>query len=173
MRLTAFLSLITLASTSAIASPTDALHDFAALTGEWTCHGVFPATGKTIDSTLRFEFDLGGKALVKHHDDTSPPAMYHALEAWGYDAKNSHYNATILDNFGGARLFSSEGWKNDRLVWTSAPEVKPAQRFVYVQEATQGLRIDWEVLKGDSYVVGDTLHCTPQHANHQASSSTR
>lgn len=166
MRHIAILCVISLASATAFAAPDDAMHDFAALTGAWTCHGVFPASGKTIDSTLRFEFDLGGKALVKHHDDTSPPAMYHALEAWGYDAKSGRYNATILDNFGGARLFSSEGWKDDRLVWTSAPEVKPAQRFVYVREAPQGLRIDWEVAKGDSFVVGDTLHCTPHHANH-------
>jgi hypothetical protein len=165
MRRTAFLCITGLLSASAIASPDDALHDFADLVGVWSCHGVFPATGKTIDSSLRFEFDLGGKALVKHHDDTSPPAMYHALEAWGYDAKNGRYNATIFDNFGGARLFSSEGWKNDRLVWTSAPEVKPAQRFIYVREAPQGLRIDWEVAKGDSFVVGDTLHCTPHRTS--------
>jgi len=173
MRSLVLLPIIALASSHAVAAPDEAFHDFAALTGEWTCHGIFPASGKTIDSTLRFEFDLNGKALVKHHDDTSPPAMYHALEAWGYDAKNTRYNAAILDNFGGARVFSSDGWKDGRLVWTSAPEVKPAQRFIYAHEANQGLRIDWEVLKGDSYVVGDTLHCTPQHSSHQASSSTR
>lgn len=166
MRSTVLVSILALASSTAMAAPDDAFHDFASLKGTWMCHGIFPASGKTIDSTLRFEADLNGKAIVKHHDDTSPPATYHALEAWGYDAKANHYNATILDNFGGARIFSSDGWKDGRLVWTSAPEVKPAQRFIYMREANQGLRIDWQVLKDANYVVGDTLHCTQQHPNH-------
>jgi hypothetical protein len=161
MRLNALLWIFALASSSAMATTDNPFHDFTDLTGQWRCHGVFPSTGKTIDPTIRFEFDLGGKALVKHHDDTSAPALYHALEAWGYDAKNARYNATILDNFGGTRLFSSEGWKDDRLVWTSAPEVTPAQRFIYQRETPKGLRIDWEVFKDGSFVIGDTLHCTP------------
>jgi hypothetical protein len=142
-----------------IAATDDPFHDFADLPGQWTCHGVFPASGKTIDSELRFERDLSGKAMLKHHDDTSPPALYHAVEAWGYDAKANRYNATILDNFGGARIFSSEGWRDGRLVWTAAPEVKPAQRFSYVRIAPERLRIDWEVERNGSMVVGDTLNC--------------
>jgi len=160
MRLKPFLCVIVLLSSGAMASTDAPLHDFADLQGEWTCHGVFPASGKTIDSTVRFAFDLDGKALVKHHDDTSAPALYHALEAWGYDAKNQRYNATILDSFGGARLFSSAGWKDGRLLWSSAPEVKPAQLFTYVREGHKGLRIDWEVEKEGAFVIGDTLHCS-------------
>lgn len=138
--------------------------DFADLQGEWTCHGVFPASGKTIDSIVRFAFDLDGKVLVKHHDDTSAPALYHALEAWGFDAKSQRYNATILDSFGGARLFSSAGWAGGRLVWNSAPEVKPAQRFTYVREGHDGLRIDWEREREGAFVLGDTLHCARRAA---------
>lgn len=160
MRLKPFVCLISLLPFSAMASTDAPFGDFSDLQGAWTCHGVFPASGKTIDSTVRFALDLDGKALVKHHDDTSPPALYHALEAWGYDAKNQRYNATILDSFGGARLFSSEGWKDGRLVWNSAPEVKPAQHFIYVREGREGLRIDWEVERNGAFVIGDTLHCS-------------
>ncbi|WP_201314717.1 hypothetical protein [Dyella sp. EPa41] len=160
MRLKPFLYALVVLSSSAYASTTDSLRDFTDLQGEWTCHGVFPASGKTIDSTVRFAFDLDGKALVKHHDDTSSPALYHALEAWGFDARNQRYNATILDSFGGARLFSSAGWKDDRLVWASAPDVKPAQRFTYVREGHEGLRIDWEVARDGAFAIGDTLHCS-------------
>jgi hypothetical protein len=160
MRMKPFLCLVTLLSGSALASTDAPFGDFPDLQGTWTCHGVFPASGKTIDSTIRFALDLDGKALVKHHDDTSPPALYHALEAWGYDARSQRYNATILDSFGGARLFSSEGWKNGRLVWSSAPEVRPAQHFIYVREGQQGLRIDWEVQREAAFVIGDTLHCS-------------
>ncbi|QNK01041.1 hypothetical protein [Dyella telluris] len=166
MRLTLLLCIACLVSGRAMASADEPFRDFSDLTGPWTCHGVFPATGKTIDSSIRFELDLHGKALVKHHDDTSPPATYHALEAWGYDAKTSRYNATILDSFGGARLFSSEGWKDGRLVWQSAPEVKPAQRFTYKREPGNGLRIDWEVQREGAFVLGDTMQCSRERAGH-------
>jgi len=160
VRLMPFVCAVGLLSSTAIASTDMSSQDFTDLQGQWTCHGVFPASGKTIDSTVRFALDLDGKALVKHHDDTSPPALYHALEAWGYDAKSHRYNATILDSFGGARVFSSEGWKEGRLIWSSAPDVKPVQRFVYSRESSQGLRIDWEVEREGTLVIGDTLHCS-------------
>ena len=167
MRLAPFVCAIGLMSGGAMASPIDAaFRDFAALQGEWTCHGVFPASGKTIDSNVRFALDLDGKALVKHHDDTSAPALYHALEAWGFDAKNQRYNATILDSFGGARLFSSAGWADGRLVWSSAADVKPAQRFTYVREGQDGLRIDWELERDGAFVIGDTLHCSRRSSGH-------
>jgi hypothetical protein len=154
------LATLLLAGAASAATPPEApFHDYADLIGHWSCHGVFPANGKTIDSELRFESDLGGKALLKHHDDTSAPALYHAVEAWGYDAKSNRYNATILDNFGGARLFSSTGWAGDTLLWTSAPEIQPAQRFRYIRLPLGKLRIDWEVEKQGAMVVGDTLTC--------------
>jgi len=133
-----------------------------ALIGHWQCDGVFPASGKTIASTMRFETDLGGSAVLKHHDDTSPPASYHAVEAWGYDAKAQRFNATILDSFGGARRFSSDGWQGDTLAWTSAPELQPAQRFVYVRKDAGILRVDWEIMREGHFVVGDTLTCKRQ-----------
>lgn len=164
MRLKPLLCIACFLSGSAVAAGDEPFRDFSDLTGRWTCHGVFPATGKTIDASLRFEPDLQGTALVKHHDDTSPSASYHALEAWGYDATTHRYRATILDSVGGARLFSSDGWKDGRLVWQSAPEVQPAQRFIYVREPGKGLRIDWEVQRDGGYVVGDTLQCSSGRA---------
>lgn len=151
---------LSLFATTALATPIEQpFQPFADLLGHWTCNGVFPASGKTITSELRFDSDLGGKALLKHHDDTSPPSLYHAVEAWGYDAKANRYNATILDNFGGTRLFSSEGWTKEGLAWTSATEVKPTQRFVYVRLGKDRLRVDWEVERNGAWVVGDTLTC--------------
>jgi len=165
MRLPPLFCAACLLSSTAFAGD-EAFRDFANLTGQWTCHGVFPASGKTIDSTVNFAFDLEGKAVVKHHDDTSAPATYHALEAWGYDAKAHQYNATILDSFGGARVFSSEGWKDGRLVWRSSSEIQPAQRFTYAREPGDTLRIDWEVQKQGGFVIGDTLHCSRDSAAH-------
>lgn len=127
--------------------------------GAWTCSGVFPASGKTIASTMRYESDLKGSALIKHHDDTQPD-LYHAIEAWGYDAQAKRFNATVLDNFGGARRFSSEGWNGNEMSWASAADVTPIQRFVYDRLDNQRYRVDWMVAKGDNnFVVGDTLTC--------------
>jgi hypothetical protein len=131
--------------------------------GHWTCAGVFPASGKTIASTMRFESDLGDAALVKHHDDTSPPALYHAVELWGYSARDTRFNAAILDNFGGARRFASPGWRGDMLVWTSASDVQPTQQFVYARIDADTFRVDWQTAHvGAPYVVGDTLTCHRQ-----------
>ena len=42
---------------------------------------------------------------------------------------------------------------------TSAPELQPAQRFVYARLGQRQLRIDWEVERKGAWVVGDTLTC--------------
>lgn len=56
------------------------LDDFV---GRRQCEGVFPATGKSIASTLKFEKDTASGALLKHHSDT-PPNRYHTLELWDF-----------------------------------------------------------------------------------------
>jgi hypothetical protein len=132
------------------------------LIGRWQCNGVFPASGRTISSTMRFESDLDGAALLKHHDDTSPPARYHALEAWGYEARSRRFNAMLLDSSGGARRFSTDGWVGDTLTWISSPELQPAQRFVYVRKGQGMLQVDWQVMRDGQFVVGDTLTCKRQ-----------
>lgn len=128
--------------------------------GPWTCNGVFRASGKTIASTMRFESDLQGKVLLKYHDDTSPPALYHAIEVWTYDAKANAYNAAVVDNFGGVRDFTSPGWAGSNLVWTSGPSVKRLQQFAYTKVGSDTFTVDWRVSRdGKHYVVGDTLTC--------------
>lgn len=164
MRLFAAACLVCLLASHAHAANDEPFREFADLKGQWSCRGVFPASGKTIDSVLRFESDLAGRALIKHHADTSAGSNYHALEAWGFDAKAARYNATILDSFGGARIFSSEGWRDGRLVWTSAAEVQPAQRFVYVRLPDHRLRVDWEIERSGKLVIGDTLTCIRKDA---------
>ena len=131
------------------------------LLGSWHCAGVFPASGKRISSSIRFDAELGGAGVLKHHDDIAPNT-YRAVEAWTYDAKGKQFNAAIVDNFGGARRFGSTGWDGDTLTWTSAPEVQPAQKFVYVRAADGTLRVDWQVLRNGGFAVGDTLTCKRQ-----------
>jgi hypothetical protein len=108
---------------------------------------------------MAFATDLDGKAIVKHHDDTSPPALYHAVEVWAYSATDKRFNAAIVDNFGGVRDFQSPGWSGDDFVWTSAPSVKPLQQFAYERRSPTSFTVDWRVSRNGAYVVGDTLTC--------------
>ena len=127
--------------------------------GSWKCSGVFPASGKSIASIMHYEADLKGHALLKHHDDVAP-SLYHAIEAWGYDAAAKRFNAAILDNSGGARRFSSEGWKRNELEWSSEMNVVPAQRFSYTRLDEKSYRVDWKTAaNGTDFTVGDTLTC--------------
>jgi hypothetical protein len=128
--------------------------------GTWQCSGSFPSTGKTIASTMHFEHDLGGAAIVKHHDDAAPN-VYHAIEAWNYEATPGLFNDAVADNFGGVRIFSSDGWHGDVLTWSSAAAVNPSQQFVYTRLSQTSMRVDWQVSRdGSHYIVGDTLTCT-------------
>jgi hypothetical protein len=132
--------------------------------GTWQCNGTFPSTGKTIASTMRFEHDLGGAAIVKHHDDAAPN-VYHAIEAWNFEATPGLFNNAVADNFGGVRIFSSDGWHGDVLTWSSAAAVNPSQQFVYTRLSQTSMRVDWQVSRdGSHYIVGDTLTCTRNSA---------
>lgn len=136
-----------------------ALSDMAYFLGSWKCDGSFPSSGKTIASTMRFDADLAGNAVVKHHDDVAP-SSYRAVEAWNYDATAKRYNDAISDNFGGVRLFATDGWHDGVLTWSSAAAVKPAQQFVYTRLSPTSMRVDWQVSKdGTHYSIGDTLTC--------------
>jgi len=129
------------------------------LIGTWSCSGVFPASGRTIASTISFASDLDGAAIVKHHDDVAP-GPYRAVETWVYNPANRQYAAAIADNFGGVREFDSRGWNGDVLVWSSAAGVKPDQEFAYTKISDDRFKLDWRVSRdGTAYAVGDTLTC--------------
>jgi hypothetical protein len=157
MRLVPLLFL--LATTAASAADVAPMQTLGYFQGAWRCDGVFPASGRTIASRMRYAFDMQGAALVKHHDDTSPGAHYHAIETWGFDARAGRYNGAVLDSSGTARRFHSSGWQHEVLAWDSAPEVQPAQRFVYTRLDPDRYRVDWEIDRGKGLVVGDTLTC--------------
>lgn len=109
---------------------------------------------------MHFDSDLSGAAIVKHHDDT-PPFSYHAVEVWNYDGTGRKFNAAVVDNYGGVRDFTSDGWQDGVLTWTSSPAVRPGQQFVYTRLSDTSMRVDWQASHdGTQYIVGDTLTCT-------------
>jgi hypothetical protein len=152
------------AQDSSTSGPTRLKNEISSLqffSGTWGCKGTFPATGKTIESRITFTPDLDGAWLAMRHDDI-PPNRFHALELWGWDAKNSQLTATIFDNFGGARRFTSSGWQDQTLTWNGEPPAgttTPAERFVFRKDSATQFTVNWEVYR-DSWKIGDTLTCT-------------
>jgi hypothetical protein len=131
-------------------------------TGTWGCKGSFPATGKTIESRITFTPDLDGAWLAVRHDDT-PPNKFHALELWGWDAKKSELTATIFDNYGGARHFTSPGWQDQSLTWNAdvaSGATSPSERFVFRKDSASQFTVNWEVNRDNAWKVGDTITCT-------------
>jgi hypothetical protein len=157
------LSFVVLAGLAAIASPATAgvSRAFEGFPGQWACAGHF-ASGKSIASRMSFESALQGAGLIKHHDDLAP-GSYHAVEVWRLPAKDGRFDMVVLDNFGGARHFVSDGWHGAILIWTGDAQVNPAQRFVYTRLDAGRFRVDWQVSRdGKPFTMGDTLTCTRQ-----------
>jgi hypothetical protein len=138
------------------------LESLQGLAGVWHCQGVFPASGKKIESQIAFTPDLEGAWLVMRHDDM-PPNLFHALEMWGFDKDAKQFVAFIYDNFGGVRKFTSAGWEEQKLIWmgeTSAATPPLTERFVFKRDSPEQLVVNWEVKKGTAdWTVGDTLAC--------------
>jgi len=135
---------------------------FASLEGTWACRGVFPSSGKTIESQIVFSPELEGAWLWKRHDDL-PPNRFHAFELWGFDAAEKQFVAFVYDNFGGVRRFTSSGWAEDKLIWmgeSSKTDPPAVQRFVYSRDNPARFVLNWEVKKGAAdWAIGDTLTC--------------
>ena len=92
--------------------PRDLVNFFS---GEWTGIGEF-ANGKKIEAEVSFKPDLDNQWLDYRHTD-SAPNKYKALGVWGYERSSSKFAMMVNDNFGGMRLFLSEGWAIGKIVF--------------------------------------------------------
>jgi hypothetical protein len=138
------------------------IESFSPFQGKWTCDGVFPKSGKRIDSQIVFAPDLEGAWLAVRHDDM-PPDRFHALELWGYDSATKNLVAFIYDNFGGVRKFTSAGPANDQLIWkgeSTKADPPITERFIFNFKDPGQLIVNYEVERGSAdWVIGDTLTC--------------
>jgi hypothetical protein len=138
------------------------IESLAGFEGKWACQGVFPSSGKPIESQILFAPDLEGAWLSVRHDDL-PPNRFHAAEYWGFDPAEKQLIAFIYDSFGGARKFTSPGWTEDKLVWTgetAKTDPPVTQRFVFRRDSPSQFVMNYEVKKGAAdWVIGDTITC--------------
>jgi hypothetical protein len=133
--------------------------------GEWSGVGEF-ASGKKIEADVSFTADLDNQWLIYRHADR-PPNRYKALGVWGFEYSSKTFTMILNDNFGGSRLFSSDGWRDGKIIFFKqgaiSPQkgVAPAQnqeRFTFERQADQAFKMTYEVSKdGVTWRLGDYL----------------
>jgi len=134
--------------------------------GEWSGAGEF-ANGKKIEADVSFTPDLDNQWLVYHHTDRVPNS-YKALGVWGFEYTSKTFVMILNDNYGGARLFSSVGWRESKIVFLKQGTISPQtgavaqpqnqERFTFERQSDDAFKMTYEVSKdGASWRVGDYL----------------
>lgn len=111
--------------------------------GEWSGEGQF-ASGKKIEADISFRTDLDGQWLAYRHTDR-PPGQYKAAGMWGFERSANAFVMTLNDNFGGARNFSSAGWRDGKIVFERAIDAHKQERFTFLREADDRMKMSYEV----------------------------
>lgn len=138
---------------------TDALAPLAWFVGHWHCEGRF-ANGKPISSRETFGIELGGQWLhMRHVDD--PPNRYLADSWWGYDKAAKHFTATVFDNFGGDRRYTSSGWVGDTLTLENIATSGYLDRFAFQRHGDDAYRVTYTYRnRSGAWQLGDEQSCT-------------
>jgi len=129
--------------------------------GSWGCAGEF-ANGKKIEADVSFASELEGKWLLYRHEDR-PPGRFKATALWGVDQGSGKLISVMEDNFGNARLFTSEGWKNGLVTFTRAEFLDQKinqERFRYERQSDNGFKMTYERLVDAQWKMGDFIVCT-------------
>lgn len=134
--------------------------------GEWSGAGEF-ADGKKIEADASFMPDLDNQWLAYRHTDRAPN-KYKAFGMWGFEYTSKKFVMTVTDNFGGARLFSSDGWMDGKIIFlknsaislqasdTKQPERR--ERFTFEKQNNDEFKMTYEVSPdGKVWKLGDYL----------------
>jgi hypothetical protein len=129
--------------------------------GNWGCAGEF-ASGKKIEADVSFAWELDGKWLLYRHEDR-PPERFKATAMWGVDEASGKPISVMEDNFGNARLFTSEGWKDGAVTFSRTEfigqKISP-ERFRYERQSDNGFKMTYERLVDAQWKMGDFIVCT-------------
>ncbi len=127
--------------------------------GNWSGDGEF-ANGKKISADLTFKISLDSSWMMYEHTDRLPN-IYKALSMWGIDGQTKQFVAYAFDNFRGNRKFTSEGWKENKLILTTSSATQAGlffQHFIYEKLSGKSFKMTYEVSKdGVAWKLGDYL----------------
>lgn len=127
----------------------------------WSCAGEF-ASGKKVEADVSFTPELDGKWLLYRHSDRSP-GSFRAVALWGVDEPSGNLVSVAADNFGNARLFTSDGWKDGSVTFsrTAILDQKMTQeRFRYERQSDDSFKMTYERSIEGHWKMGDFLVCT-------------
>lgn len=144
------------AAKKAVPLPADLMAFFS---GEWTGAGKF-ASGKKIEADASFKADLDNQWLVYRHIDRAPN-NYKTFGTWGFDRETGKFVMLASDNFGGARLFVSDGWRDGRIVFLKSSLLAPVtfyERFTFEKQSDKTFKMTYESSRdGQQWRLGDYL----------------
>lgn len=127
--------------------------------GHWRCEGHF-ANGKPVRSSESFTIELDGQWLHMRHTD-EPPNRYLADSWWGYDKTAKHFTATVFDNFGGDRRYTSPGWVGDTLTLENIATSGYLDRFAFRRHGDDAYRVTYTYRnRSGAWQLGDEQSCT-------------
>jgi hypothetical protein len=133
--------------------------------GNWSCAGEF-ASRKKIEADVSFTSELDGKWLLYRHNDR-PPGQFKAIALWGVDEASGKLISTMEDNFGGARLFTSDGWKDGSLTFGRVGMLDQKirqERFRYERQSENSFKMTYERSSNEGpadaqWKMGDFIVC--------------
>ncbi|HYX30035.1 MAG TPA: hypothetical protein VE863_15950 [Pyrinomonadaceae bacterium] len=127
--------------------------------GEWTGAGEL-SNGRNIEADVSFAADLDNQWLNYSHNDRAPN-KYKARGMWGFERNSGRFVMLLNDNFGGARLFVSDGWLDGRIVFNSEKLLvlsSVQERFTFARESATTFRMTYEISRdGKTWRIGDYL----------------
>jgi len=129
--------------------------------GNWNCSGEF-VNGKKIAADVSFAPELDGKWLLYRHADR-PPGPFKAEAFWGVEQSSGKLISVMEDNFGNARLFTSDGWKDGSVTFnrTAMLEQKISrERFRYERQSDNSFKMTYERSADGGWKMGDFIVCT-------------
>lgn len=134
--------------------------------GSWSGAGGF-ANGKKIEADVSFTPDLDNQWLAYHHTDRAP-STYKSSGLWGFEYSSKRFVMILADNFGGARLFSSDGWTGSKIVFLKSGAIIPEasdlkqpvrqERFTFEKQNNDEFKMTYEFSQdGNIWKLGDYL----------------
>jgi hypothetical protein len=128
--------------------------------GNWSGSGEF-ANGEKISSDLSFVMSLDGSWIESSHADRLPN-HYKAKSFWAIDLKTGQFYAYTFDNFHGHREFSTDGWKNNKLILTTQQYNMQYgmlfQHFIYEKLNDNSFKMTYETSHNAiNWKLGDSL----------------
>ena len=128
--------------------------------GKWTGKGQF-ASGKKIEADLVYTLSLDSCWLNSTHTDKAP-GKYKAMLMWGCERQTGEFVAYNFDNFQGHRQFTSDGWKDGKLVLITSKDNpnggKFHEHFIYEKLSADSFKMTYETSRdGTTWKMCDYL----------------